>query len=419
MMKITAWVFMVLSGVGDGLRTVTRVDPTLANAAGTRSGPLGGETPLDNLANKIFGSSGSGGSASHSASSDSRSDSPLASRDFENTYEDSERHKRRSGKQRIQPRQSESEGGEEDQSEDDESTAASKQSDSNDSEESGDSEKNDDTTEEDKDGADAKDGEEGKEGKEGKEGEDDSDKQEGESDEEDEDSKKKSGFERAKDTVNKVVRQMLNRPKESKSAPAKAKTAHKEKALKKIKEECPPSNAGCKTSAKPRACSPTCQWTCTNPKCEQTCQPMCAAPVCRTFCEPMKGSVEDNGCHTVCKDPTCTIICPRSCTAGNCPKCRTVCGPPMCTTKCNSECVTKCAEPICNFHCQKPHNCPQPQCSMSCNAVSDCLSTGQEPGNIGESPKGYVAMTGGTQAKFANGVGNIVEGPKGKNNTSF
>lgn len=199
-------------------------------------------------------------------------------------------------------------------------------------------------------------------------------------------------------TAKPAKKSVLNAP--SKSTPVAA-PAHRA-----------PKQAHHAAAGKPKACQPTCQWSCSNPRCEQQCHPMCAAPVCRTYCQPLKGSVEENGCHTICAEPKCTVICPHSCTSGNCPKCRTVCGAPVCKTKCNNECMTKCADPICNFQCQKPKECPKPVCAMSCNSVSDCLNTGKEPGNIGDSPEGYVPVTAGAVAEFGHGVGNILEAPK-------
>jgi len=167
---------------------------------------------------------------------------------------------------------------------------------------------------------------------------------------------------------------------------------------------------------KPKACEPTCHWTCSNPHCEQTCQPLCASPVCKTYCKPLHGSIVSNGCHTRCNPPKCTVICPRSCTAGNCPKCRTVCGPPVCETMCNTDCMTKCADPICNFHCEKPTNCAKPVCSMSCQSASDCL-TGKPGVDRVLTPKGFAPMSDAAVAGFAHGVGDITQPPNFGNTT--
>mmetsp|Transcript_4520 Transcript_4520/g.10585 ORF Transcript_4520/g.10585 Transcript_4520/m.10585 type:complete len:254 (-) Transcript_4520:30-791(-) len=170
-----------------------------------------------------------------------------------------------------------------------------------------------------------------------------------------------------------------------------------------------PSTLPITAPEKPRACQPTCTWTCSNPVCEQTCQPMCAAPVCKTFCKPLVGSVAANGCKTECQKPECKIICPKSCTSGNCPKCRTVCGPPMCETKCMSDCMTKCADPICNFQCNNPKDCPKPVCSMGCQSTSDCLS-GKPNTDVLAAPAGYAPHSEPASAEFASGVGDITKG---------
>lgn len=133
-------------------------------------------------------------------------------------------------------------------------------------------------------------------------------------------------------------------------------------------------------------CRPTCRWHCDDPICEQTCEPKCASPVCKTFCQ----HVDDNSCQTTCEEPKCTVICPAhmgQCKGPDCKgpnKCTTVCGAPECKTQCARSCESKCADPVCQYECEKPKECPQPRCQMVCD--HDACPGFPDPAN--SSPRG-------------------------------
>jgi len=118
-------------------------------------------------------------------------------------------------------------------------------------------------------------------------------------------------------------------------------------------------------------CQPLCNWECDNPVCEEVCTPMCAAPTCKTYCQP----VIQSSCTVECEEPDCQVLCPRSCRGGSdgpgCGACKTVCNQPRCKTTCQQNCLSKCAEPICTWQCNKAEACPRPKCKMVCATCDD------------------------------------------------
>lgn len=121
-------------------------------------------------------------------------------------------------------------------------------------------------------------------------------------------------------------------------------------------------------------CTPTCKWSCDNPKCDEVCEPVCQPPKCETRCQ----GPSTDGCSMECAKPHCAVVCPKSlCPSGGCPVCSTQCSEPVCKLQCpqTQPCETVCEQPQCEWRCRAPSNCPKPKCKMMCETPTKCQTS--------------------------------------------
>lgn len=124
----------------------------------------------------------------------------------------------------------------------------------------------------------------------------------------------------------------------------------------------------------PESCTPRCSYQCSHPTCDQVCAPQCQPPKCETRCaEP-----DVSKCHMDCAKPNCALICPKTrCPSANCPHCGTQCSSPACRLVCpqRQPCRNVCEQPICEWVCDPPKDCPKPTCQMVCEHPKNCMAT--------------------------------------------
>ena len=105
-----------------------------------------------------------------------------------------------------------------------------------------------------------------------------------------------------------------------------------------------------------RGVTPECIYTCDNPICHAECIEICQKPACTFHC--------NEGAPTCISTPYCINHCAVTdfSAVDSCPMCEVLCSQSIRCT----ECSILCEEPVCNWRCFLPRECPKPNCQLSC-----------------------------------------------------